>query len=117
MDNILDNIFEKVEMAGRLVTTTAVDTKDYVTLEYKCAVLRNTLGKKLRALGLITYRENTGAEFDEGEKQALIAEIGTLKEKLLALKTEMAKFRKVCPECKKTCTPSAKYCSKCGTQL
>ncbi len=115
--DILDNIFETVEKAGRLVATTAVDTKDYVKLEYKCAVVRNTLNKKLRALGIITYRENTGAEFDEGEKQSLIVEIGSLKEQLLTLKGEMAKFKKSCPECNKACSPYAQYCSKCGTKL
>ena len=115
--DIIDNIFETVEKAGRLVTTTAVDTKDYVKLEYKCAVIRNTLNTKLRALGLITYRENTGGDFDEGEKQTLIADIGMLREQLFALKGEMAKFKKSCPECNKACSPSAKFCSKCGTKL
>ena len=115
--DILDNIFETVEKAGKLVASTAVDTKDYVKLEYKCAVIRNALNKELRALGLITYRESTGEGIDEGEKQALIQSIGALRSELTTLKDEMAKFKKVCPECKKACTAGAQYCSKCGAKL
>lgn len=115
--DIIDNIFETVEKAGKLVATTAVDTKDYVKLEYKCAVLRNAINKDLRELGLITYRESTGADIDGDEKQALITELGSLKQKLFSLKDEMAKYKKVCPECKKASAPGAQYCSKCGTKL
>ena len=115
--DILDDIFVRVEKAGKFVAATAVDTKDYVKAEYKCAAVRNELNKNLRALGLIAYRESTGAEIDEGEKQALLSAVGSLKKQLSVLEGEKAKFKKVCPECKKSFAPSAKYCSKCGTKL
>lgn len=115
--DIIDDIFDTVEKAGRFVASTAVDTKDFVKLEYKTAIVRNTINKKLAMLGKLAYTEAVDGEADEGEKQQLIGQIRSLKEQLHSLNTEMSKYKKVCSVCGKHSAADSAYCSKCGTAL
>ncbi len=110
---ILDNIIDSVGKAGKFVVDKAVDTKDYVALEYKLSTLKSEIDKCYLDLGKYIY-ENKGENvmYDE-----FLQKINVLMSKKDELLKEMAKFKKTCPNCQKRAGANDVFCKNCGNKL
>lgn len=115
--DIIDDIFASVSKATGFVTKTAVDTKEFVKLEYKLSAVKNELASKLTALGKITYKQETMGVSDDEKKAYYIGQIKELTDKLSELMSQMEKYKKVCKDCGKTQSAKASFCSGCGKEL
>ncbi len=114
----IDDIIDKAQKAGKFVADKAVDTKDYVVLEYKAAQIRGAIEKDYTALGLAFYDITKSGSEDKGALDTLITKIDSQKAELDKLNEQMKKFKKVCPSCSASYQGSSVlYCKKCGAKI
>ncbi len=109
---IIDNIIDSVGKAGKFVVDKAVDTKDYVALEYKLSNIKSETDKCFIELGKLCYNKA-----DECELTQYIEKINALNFKKNELLKEMAKFKKTCPNCQKRAGSNDTFCKSCGNKL
>jgi len=108
---IIDDIIDSVGKAGKYCFDKAVDTKDYVALEYKLSKINGELDKCFIELGKLCY-----SKVEDGQAQ-YVEQINALKFRQSALLEEMAKFKKTCSACGKRAGANDTFCKDCGNKL
>ncbi len=119
-DEIFDDVVVNAKAAASAVSKKATGVYDSSKQKIAAAEIRSEINKKLRELGVLTYRVQKGITEDASEEiKVLVNEISDLKESLDTINQNLAaaKNQRKCQECNANVPKNSVFCNICGAKL
>ncbi len=130
MDEKVRELLEKAKLTAGLAADTAVKAAGVVSQKGNLLVektkrnwqifdLNNEVELLMREIGRMVYLTHTGAETDETELEAKLAQIDEKYAQIEDIKAQLEEQKTtcVCPVCGKECDKNDLYCRVCGEKL
>ena len=118
-DEIFDDVVVNAKAAATAVSKKANDVYDASKNKFTASEIRSDINKKLRELGVLTYKSQIHG-LDLSEKiSKTITEITDLRETLNVINQHIAetKNQKKCPHCQAKIPKNSLFCNICGEKL
>ena len=113
----LDDVIEAAQKTGQFIYDKTGNAVSYISLEYKCATIKNKIGDLYKLLGKIVYKESISQNNYDDKKQEIISQIKDLTEQYKEVSLQMKKFKCICENCGASNSAKSEFCSKCGNPL
>lgn len=118
-DEIFDDVVVNAKAAASAVSKKATTMYDTSKHKISAAEIRGEINKKLKELGMLTYKKEVhGVDVSE-QIAKIIEEITELKENLAVIldHIDSIKNQKKCPKCESRVPKNSLYCNICGAKL
>ena len=118
-DELFDDVVVNAKAAATAVSKKANDVYDASKNKFTASEIRSDINKKLRELGVLTYKSQIHG-LDLSEKiSKTITEITDLRETLNVINQHIAetKNQKKCPHCQAKIPKNSLFCNICGEKL
>lgn len=118
-DEIFDDVVVNAKAAASAVSKKAATMYDTSKHKISAAELRGEINKRLRELGMLTYKKEVHGSDVTEEIAKLISEITELKENLAIIldHIDSIKNQKKCPKCESKVPRNSVYCNICGARI
>lgn len=118
-DELFDDVVVNAKAAATAVSKKANDVYDASKNKFTASEIRSDINKKLRELGVLTYKSQIHGLDLSDKISKTITEITDLRETLNVINQLIAetKNQKKCPHCQARIPKNSLFCNICGGKL